>query len=70
MSNSPAYPFLNFIEQFQVGTSGTIAKLTTVFHAWVYGTFIEMKSNLRRKKFHRTNQAPIFMEVLLEKEVM
>ena len=30
--------------------------MTTVFHAWPYGRFIEIKSNLRRKKLHRTSQ--------------
>ena len=32
--------------------------MTTVFHAWPYGRFIEIESNLRRKKLHRTNQGP------------
>ena len=30
--------------------------MKSVFHAWPYGRFIEMKINLRRKKFYRTNQ--------------
>ena len=30
--------------------------MTTVFHAWAYGRFIEIQNNLRRKKLHRTNQ--------------
>ena len=30
--------------------------MATVFHAWQYGRFIELQSNLRRKKFHRTNE--------------
>ena len=30
--------------------------MTTVFHAWPYSRFIEIQSNLRRKKLHRTNQ--------------
>ena len=34
----------------------TSPDMTTVFHAWVYGRFIEIQSNLRRKKPHITNQ--------------
>ena len=30
--------------------------MTTVFHARPYGGLIEIQSNLRRKKLHRTNQ--------------
>ena len=30
--------------------------MITVFHAWLYGRFIETQSNLRRKYLHRTNQ--------------
>ena len=35
--------------------------MTTVFHAWLYGRFIEIQSNLRRKKLHRTNQGSNFL---------
>ena len=35
--------------------------MTTVFHAWPYGRLIEIQSNLRRKKLHRTNQGSIFL---------
>ena len=35
--------------------------MTTVFHAWPYGRFIEIQSNLRRKKLHRTNQGSNFL---------
>ena len=31
--------------------------MTTVFHTWAYGRFIEIQSNLRRKKLHRANFA-------------
>ena len=34
----------------------TSPDMTTVFHAWTYGRFIKIQSNLRRKKLHRTNQ--------------
>ena len=35
--------------------------MTTVFHAWPCGRFIEKQSNLRRKKLHRTNQGSNFL---------
>ena len=35
--------------------------MTTVFHAWPYGRFIEIQSNLRRKKLHSTNQGSNFL---------
>ena len=30
--------------------------MTTVFHAWSYGKRIEIQSNLRRYKHHKTSQ--------------
>ena len=35
---------------------GTSPDMTTVFYAWLYGRFIEIQSNLRREKLHRTKQ--------------
>ena len=35
--------------------------MATVFHTWAYGRFIEIQSNLRRKKLHRTNQRSNFL---------
>ena len=35
--------------------------MTTVFHSWLYGRFMEKQSNLRRKKLHRTNQVSNFL---------
>ena len=35
--------------------------MTTVFHAWLYGRFIEIQSNLSKKKLHRTNQGSNFL---------
>ena len=35
--------------------------MTTVFHTWPYGRFIEIESNLRGKKLHRTNQGSNFL---------
>ena len=39
--------------------------MTAVFYAQTDGRFIEIKRNLRRKKFHRKNQGSIFLEVVL-----
>ena len=33
----------------------------TIFHAWAYDSFIEMQSNLRSKKLHRTDQGSSFL---------
>ena len=44
--------------------------MTTVFHAWLYGRFIEIQSNLRRKKLHKTNQGSNFLKALLATEIM
>ena len=35
--------------------------MTTIFHAWPDGRFIEIQSNLRRKKLHRMNQGLNFL---------
>ena len=35
--------------------------MTTVLNAWPYGRFIEIQSNLRIKKIHRTNQGSNFL---------
>ena len=34
---------------------------TALFHAWLYGSFIKIQSNLRRKKLHRMNQGSNFL---------
>ena len=39
-----------------IATRGTSPDMTTVFHARMCGRFIEILSNLGRKKLHRTNQ--------------
>ena len=48
-TNSPVYPFSQLIKQFQVATRRTSPDKTLVFHASVYGRFIEIQSNFRRK---------------------
>ena len=60
-TNSPTHPFLLLIQQFQVATRSTSSDMTAVFHTWLYGRFIEIQSNLRRKKLHRTNQDSNFL---------
>ena len=34
--------------------------MKTVFHAWLYGRFVEIQSTLRRKKLHTRNQGSNF----------
>ena len=40
--------------------------MTTVFHTWAYGKFIEIQSNLRKKKL----KAPVFLEAVSAIEIM
>ena len=40
--------------RFQIATRHTSPDVTTVFHTWAYGSFIEIQSNIR-KKLHRTD---------------
>ena len=47
--------------EFQVAARSTSLDMTAVFHAWPYGRFIEIQSNLSRKKIHRTNQGSNFL---------
>ena len=47
--------------KFQVATRSTSLDMTTVCHAIPYGRFIEIQSNPRRKKRHRTNQGSDFL---------
>ena len=44
----------------KVSPGETKQQLKKVFHAWLYGIFVEIQSNLRRKKLHRTNQCNNF----------
>ena len=34
-------------------TRGTSPEMTSVFHTWAYGRFIEIQSNLKKKKLYR-----------------
>ena len=40
---------------FPTNTRGTRPDMTTLFHTWAYGKYVEIQSNLRRKKRHRMN---------------
>ena len=42
--------------EFQVANRGTSPDKTAVFHAWPYGWFKVIQSNLRRKKLHIKNR--------------
>ena len=44
--------------------------MTTVFHAWPYGRFIEIQSNLRERNFVEQVKAPIFLEAVLAIEII
>ena len=52
--------FLQFIQQFRVSARSTSPNMTTVFHAWAYGRFIEIPdqgSNFLGESFsNRDNQ--------------
>ena len=44
------------------GTSyHSLFRLPNKFHVWSYGRFIEIQSNLRKKKLYRTNQGSNFL---------
>ena len=46
---------------FQKATRSNSPVMATVFHVWPYGRLIEIQSNLRRMKPHRTNQCSNFL---------
>ena len=48
----------------------TSPDMTTVFHTWPYGKFIEIQSNLRRKKVIERIKASIFFEAVLAIEII
>ena len=53
-----------------VATRRTSPDVTTVFHTWVNGRFIEIQSNVRRKNFIERIKALIFLEAVLAIEIM
>ena len=44
--------------------------MTTVFHAWSYGSFIETRATSGERNFIEQTMAPIFLEAVLAIEVM
>ena len=50
-----------FVTYPTIATRSTTPDFTTIFHAWLYGRFKEIKSNLRRNKLHRTSQSSNFL---------
>ena len=55
ISDSVAYPAI------PIATRSTSPDMTTVFRTESYGRFIEIQSNLRRKKLHGLNLGPNFL---------
>ena len=45
----------------KVTIRSTSPDMTTIFHASPYSSIIDIKGNLRRKKFHRMNQVSNFV---------
>ena len=60
-NSSPKFPFLYLIQKFQVAARSTSPDITVGFLAWTYGRFLEIQSNPRRKKLHRTSQGFNFL---------
>ena len=60
-TKNPAYLFMQLIKLFKVATRSKSPDMTTVFHAWPYGRFIEIQCSLRRKKLHWMNQGSNFL---------
>ena len=55
--------FPNWYTDLEISLDTPMASpdMTTIFYAWLYGRFIKIQSNLRRKKLHRTNQGSNFL---------
>ena len=70
MGSSLVEAWLNHSLNHNVIITNTCFKKLRKFLERPYGTFIEMKSNLRRKKFIETKRAPIFLEAVLVIEKM
>ena len=54
----------------QIETRSISPGMAAVFYTWSDDRFIEIQSNLRRKKLHRINQGTIFLVAVLEIEIM
>ena len=57
------------METFILVMSGISATFLFI-QFWKFFVIFEIRSNLRRNKFHKTNKAPIFLEVVLATEIM
>ena len=57
------------METFILVMSGISATFLFIQFRKVFIIF-EIKSNIRRNKFHKTNKAPIFLQVVLATEIM
>ena len=55
---------------FQLAAWSTSLEVTTVFHWWSHGRFVEMQINHRRKKLHRTNQGSNFLKDSFSNKIM
>ena len=60
-TSSSTCMFLWLIQQFPVAVRSTSPDMTTVFHTWPDGRFMEIQSNLRRNRFHKMNQGSNFL---------
>ena len=60
-TKSPTYLFLQLIQHIQEVARSTSLDMTMVFHVRPYCRFTLIKSNLGRKKLHRTNQGYNFL---------
>ena len=50
-------------------TRSTSPDLTTVFHTWPYGKFIEIQSTFRRRNFIERIRLQFFLEVVLTTQI-
>ena len=54
-----------FVAYLTISSRISCPDMTAVFHAWPYGKFIEIQSQFRRKKLHKTNQGANFLGLSL-----
>ena len=54
-----------FVAYLTISSRISCPDMTAVFHAWPYDKFIEIQSQFRRKKLHKTNQGANFLGLSL-----
>ena len=54
-----------FVAYLTISTRISCPDMTTVFHAWPYGKFIEIQNQFRRNKLHKANQGANFLGLSL-----